>query len=328
MCYEWGDTGAYHDRRQLASLELDVALGVIRECLPARPYFELFGGEPLLHAGIWEVIGLIREGNCEVAFPTNGTLVERYAEQLVTYQPNRVWISLDGPGPINDAQRGRGVFKQALRGLGALAAAKGRRRSRLPEVGITCVVTPANHRHIEELFLDTLDLSQIGLVSIELQSYATEAQYREYARLLREEFGVLSASHARAYVRDPALFAAMDREAIARQMQRVRATCVERGIPFFSQPRTIEIDNLDCYLRGDWAAMVDKRNRCAFPWAYAEVSARGDVTTCHTFYDAPIGNVHEKPLLEIWHDQRLKRLRSYLRNGLLPICTACCRYYQ
>jgi radical SAM protein with 4Fe4S-binding SPASM domain len=328
MCYEWGESGAYHHKRPLASLDLDVALHVIRECLPAKPYFELFGGEPLLHAGIWDVIGLIRAGGCEVAFPTNGTLVERCAERLVAAQPNRIWISLDGPEPINDAQRGRGVFRQVLRGLDALTAARRRHVSRLPAVGITCVVTPNNHRHLEELFLETLDLSQIDYVSIELQSYATEAQYGEYTRMLREEFGVLSASYARAYVRDPAFFAEMDREALAGQMQRIRSRCGERGIRFFSQPRQIDAANLDRYLRGDWAAMPDRRPRCAVPWACAEVSARGDVTTCHTFYDSPIGNVHEQPLLEIWRGDRAKQFRSRLRDGLLPICTACCRYYQ
>jgi len=328
MCYEWGLTGAYHHTGQPATLNLDVTLNVIRECLPAKPYFELFGGEPLLYPGIWDVITVIREGGCELAFPTNGTLVERCAARLVASGPNRIWISLDGPEPTNDSQRGRGVFKQVMRGLDALSAAKRSHRSRLPAIGITYVVTPDNHRHIEELFLDTLDLSQIDLVSIELQSYVTAAQYQEYARLLREEFGVLSASYARAYVRDPEVFAAMDREAMARQMRRIEARCRELGVRFFSQPRTIDKVNLDRYLRGDWAAMPDRRRRCAVPWACAEVSARGDVTTCHTFYDSPIGNVHEKPLLEIWRDERATHLRSYLRNGLLPICTACCRYYQ
>src|SRR5205807_8685021 len=76
MCYEWGETGAYHDKPTLASLDLDVALRIVRECLPARPYFELFGGEPLLHPGIWDVISAIRTGGCELAFPTNGTLLE------------------------------------------------------------------------------------------------------------------------------------------------------------------------------------------------------------------------------------------------------------
>ncbi|MCU1277797.1 MAG: radical protein, partial [bacterium] len=280
-----------------------------------------------LHPGIWDVIRLIRESGCEIAFPTNGTLIEEHAERLVDAQPSRVWISLDGPERVNDAQRGNGVFKRAMRGLDALTAAKRRRSAHAPEVGITCVVTPANHLHLEELFFEAIDLGQIGFVSIELQSFATAEQHRQYARLLRDEFGVPSASYARAYVRDPALFAAMDRDAIARQMTRIRAACAERNIRFFSQPKTLEAGNLDRYLSGDWAAMADKRNRCGFPWTYAEISARGDVTTCHTFYDLPIGNVYQQPLLEIWRGERLQRLQAHLRKELFPICTACCRYY-
>ena len=81
MCYEWGETGAYHDKPTLAALDLDVALRVVRDCLPARPYFELFGGEPLLHPGIWEIISTIRAAGCELAFPTNGTLLEQHADR-------------------------------------------------------------------------------------------------------------------------------------------------------------------------------------------------------------------------------------------------------
>jgi radical SAM protein with 4Fe4S-binding SPASM domain len=108
----------------------------------------------------------------------------------------------------------------------------------------------------------------------------------------------------------------------------VRAACAARGVRFRSSPRTTTAENLDRYLRGDWDSMVDRRSRCAVPWTYAEISARGEVTPCHTFYDAPIGNVHEQPLLEIWRGARLQQLRAHLRTGLLPICTACCRYYQ
>jgi len=327
MCYEWGETGVYHDRRS-ATLDLDVALRVIRDCLPTRPYFELFGGEPLLYPGIWQVISAIRGGGSELAFPTNGTLVEEHADAIVAHRPNRVWISLDGPREVNDAQRGNGVFKREMRGLDALVAAKRRHGSDLPVIGITCVVTPGNHLHIEELFLKALDLSHIGLVSVELQSYATEAQYRQYARLLRDELGVPTAPYARAYVRDPLLFAAMDRAAISRQLVRVQAACAERGIRFFSQPKHIDADNIDRYLGARWAEMTDRRSRCAVPWMYAEVSARGDVTTCNTFYDAPIGNVYQQTLMDIWSGERAATLRAQLRKGLLPICTACCRYYQ
>lgn len=328
MCYEWGETGAYHDMRTLAVLDPGVARRVIDETLPTKPYFELFGGEPLLYDGLWDVIRQIREGGCELAFPTNGTLLDRHAARLVEIPPSRIWISLDGPQDVNDAQRGRGVYKRAMRGLEALVDARRARGARLPEIGITCVVTVANHARLDELFLGALDLSEIDLISIDLQTYATEAQYRAYARLLRQDLGVPTAPHARAYVRDPASFDAIDRGVLARQIERIRAASAERGVRFYSHPKTATAENLDHYLRGAWSAMVDRKERCAIPWTYAEVSARGDVTTCHTFYDAPLGNVYEQPLLDIWRGPRLAQLRAQLRTGLLPICTACCRYYQ
>ena len=327
MCYEWGETGAYHGRKHLAELKLDVLLQAVRDCLPAKPYFEFFGGEPLLYEGIWDVIRLIREGGCELAFPTNGTLVEQHAERLVQTPPSKLWLSLDGPESINDRQRGNGVFKRAMRGFERLSTLKRQQGSRWPELGVTYVVTPLNWRHIAEFFLEGIDLSQLAFVSLELQSYATEAQHSHYARVVEAEFGVTATPCAKAYVRDPATFAGMDAASITQQLRQVRDACAARGVRFYSQPRTLEVENLTHYLTAQWDRMVDKRSRCGFPWAYAEVSARGDVTTCHSFYDVTIGNLYEQPLPDIWRGERLSRVQAHLREQLFSICTACCRYY-
>jgi MoaA/NifB/PqqE/SkfB family radical SAM enzyme len=77
MRHEWDDGGAYHGQETLAELALPLVLRTVRECLPARPCFEFFGGEPLLHAGIREVFALIRGAGCELACPTNGNLHEQ-----------------------------------------------------------------------------------------------------------------------------------------------------------------------------------------------------------------------------------------------------------
>jgi radical SAM protein with 4Fe4S-binding SPASM domain len=114
---------------------------------------------------------------------------------------------------------------------------------------------------------------------------------------------------------------------LASQVSNVARACAGRGILFHSQPRTAEAGNLRSYFTADWQRMVDRRSRCAVPWVSAEISARGDVTTCHTFYDLSLGNIHKTSLLEIWRGARLARLREQLREGLLPICTACCRYH-
>jgi radical SAM protein with 4Fe4S-binding SPASM domain len=73
--------------------------------------------------------------------------------------------------------------------------------------------------------------------------------------------------------------------------------------------------------------MRDHHHRCAVPWMYAEVSARGDVTTCHSFYDIVVGNIYENSLMDIWRGDRAAAVRAHLRQELFPICTACCRYY-
>ncbi|SMH41865.1 radical SAM protein [Azospirillum agricola] len=327
MCYEWGEAGAYHERAELAELDPSLVLRTVRECLPAKPYFEFFGGEPLLYRGIWDVIALIREGGCELAFPTNGTLVERHAERLVRTAPTGLWLSVDGPQAINDQQRGKGVFRQAMNGFAALERAKRAAGSRFPELGITYVVTPLNHRHIADFFLDGIDLSRLAFVSIELQSYATTAEHQDYAAVAERVFGVTATPCAKAYVRDPAVFAGMDVEAVVEQMTRVRDACARHGVRFHSQPRTLEVGNLTHYLSAEWDRMADRRSRCGFPWAYAEISARGEVTTCHSFYDLSIGNLNEQPLAEIWQGEKAKRMRAHLRETLFPICTACCRYH-
>jgi radical SAM protein with 4Fe4S-binding SPASM domain len=244
----------------------------------------------------------------------------------VSANPTRVWVSLDGPREINDAQRGAGVYDRATRGIDAIDRLKRETGDPYPELGVTFVVTPDNHHTIEDFFLE-LDLSRLNAVSIEMQNYVTAEQHRHYARVAHEKFGVTSTPSAAGYVRDPALFANVDAEAVACQMRRVRDECRERGIRFFSMPHTLESETIAAYLSADWTAMADHHQRCAVPWMYAEISARGDVTTCHTFYDLTIGNIYDRSLIDIWRGERAAEVRSHLRRELFSICTACPRYY-
>lgn len=326
MCYEWGESGAYTALPGLAELDLDVLLERLEECLPGKPRVEFFGGEPLLYRGIWKLLQVLGDAGCDVSFPTNGTTLARHARRLVSANPTRVWISLDGPKEINDAQRGAGVYDRATRGIDAIDRLKHKTGDPYPELGLTFVVTPDNHHTIEEFFLE-LDLSRFGAVSIELQSYVTAEQHRHYASVAREKFGVMTTPSAAAYVRDPAVFADVDADAVACQMRGVQDECRQRGIRFFSQPHTLESETIAAYLSADWTAMADHHRRCAVPWMYAEISARGEVTTCHSFYDITVGNIYERSLIDIWHGERAAEVRSHLRRELFSICTACTRYY-
>ena len=327
MCYEWGETGSYHNKKNLTSLDYSVVRRVIKDCLPGKPYFGLFGGEPLLYPQIGDVIKLIKEGGCRIDIPTNGTLVEKYAELLVETQPNRLWISLDGPEEVNDKQRGKGVFQKVISGIEKLYEIRRIRQSDLPKIGVTYIVTPLTYCYIEEFFLSCLDLSKIDHLSIEFQCYATEEQYKRHREILKNEFSIFSVPIAKGIIQEPATFADMDFELIVQQMVKVREVCQKLGIYFIAYPKTIELNNVQNFFTARWSEMIDKKSLCAFPWIYIEISARGDVTVCHTFYDLSIGNVYKANILDIWKGERIKQVRKYLRKELFPICTACARYY-
>jgi len=181
---------------------------------------------------------------------------------------------------------------------------------------------------VARCFLESLDLAALDFVSVVLQNFATAAEVDAYETIARRDFGGVSALHARGYEQEPEHFAEIDRASLAAQIAEVRAACRRAGVLFFSNPMTTDRVNLDHYFTARWGELADRRERCAFPWIYAEVSARGEVTTCHSFYDVTVGNLHEEGLLEIWRGERIERLREHLRERLFPICTACCRYYE
>ncbi|WP_148042771.1 radical SAM protein [Pedobacter jejuensis] len=330
MCYQWGETGSYLDfgKENLKLLSFEVIKDIINDCGDTKPYIGLYGGEPLMHPEIFEILRFLKEKEIKTYIDTNGTLNEKNAEKLIDSKVDLLWISLDGPPDINDRQRGNGVYKRVIKGIDRISYLKNQRNVTTPKLGISLTVTPLNYAYINELFFDNLDLSQIGSISIELQNFATAEEHSEYAKILNEEFELnTTAPIAKGLVQDPAIFSEMDTVLITSQLVRLKEACIERGINFNSSLKTLEPSNFKSYFEGNWNEMGDKKHHCSFPLTYAEITAKGDVVVCHTFYDHILGNVYETGFNAIWNGEKLKKLRSYLRKQLLPICTACCRYY-
>jgi radical SAM protein with 4Fe4S-binding SPASM domain len=328
MCYEWGQQGSYHRQAAAAELDYDAAERVIADVAPYRPYFGLFGGEPLLYPKIAAVLEHIQRCGCGVDIPTNGLLLGTHADMLVETGPRRLWISLDGPQAINDQQRGAGVFGRVAAGIAQLYEARQSRRREYPKLGVTLIVTPLNYRYVQPFFADLLADFHLDHISIEFQNYATLAEYQAYCQVLRQEFKVSAAPVAAGVIQEPTSFAAIDCEELARQIVAVKQLCEQRQVYFIAYPKTVSAANYRAFFAANWQGMADWKNKCAFPWIYAEVNARGGVTSCHTFYDLTLGNVYEQGLLEIWRSAAYERYRNHLRRTLFPTCTACSRYYS
>ena len=128
-CSPDNHTLEFMTRRQIAGY-----IEQAERCGVKELYFT--GGEPFLHPEIFEILG----GTLQIApvcVLTNGVLItERFAQRLgelaaATEFSLEIRVSLDAPEEeANDAIRGPGVFRKALRGL-----------QRLQEVGLMPIVT-------------------------------------------------------------------------------------------------------------------------------------------------------------------------------------------
>jgi MoaA/NifB/PqqE/SkfB family radical SAM enzyme len=327
MCYEWGVAGSYHGKESLAVLEFSVIERILGECGPSRPHIDLFGGEPLLHPRIGDVIKAIKNKGCVLDIPTNGLLVGPNAGMLVEAQVDRLWISLDGPDKINDTQRGKGVFQKVMQGIRELRRVREKEKSDFPKLGITYVVTALNHAYLENFFFRSMDISQLDHVSIEFQTFITDIHYERYTEFIKKEFGVGIAPSARGYIVDVRQFKDMDFSEMSRQIERIREFSEANNKYLVVHPQTTTPKNIESYFKADWKSLENHRAFCPFPWLHLEISARGEAFTCHAFHDLPIGNIYNQSLLEIWNGEKINAVRQYLRRNTLPVCPACCLFH-
>ena len=82
-------------------------------------YFDIVGGEPLVHPDIFEILRFAYKIGLRVIFNTNATLITKEkARMLKDANPHMlIGVSLDGSTPeVNDRIRGEGSFERTLRG--------------------------------------------------------------------------------------------------------------------------------------------------------------------------------------------------------------------
>lgn len=330
MCYYFGEIGVYSQNkinRKPESLDIKKVTQVIRYLKPANPSYSLFGGEPFVYPSIEVLIEEIKNSNCFIDTPTNGTLLEDFAKILVKTSFDSIRVSLDGPRKQNDNQRGKGSFDKAINGIKAVVEEKERQNKTKPELSIIYTITPENFDSIEELFLEDLNLDYFNWVTIQMQNFITQEMGKDYAKFLEREFGIENSVYWKGLVQDPWDFDLIDREELSRQVRNVKNKLKEKGKHLLLLPPSFSPKNLDAYLKADWSNMKDQYKGCIIPWVSADIVANGDVAPCHVFYDLVMGNIYENSFKDIWFGTNFQKFRGYITKNFMSICPGCCILY-
>lgn len=277
-------------QRQLESLR---ALGV--------RWVVLSGGEPLMHSEFGALCRLLRAADVRITILTTGLLLKTYAAAVVEYAGD-VIVSLDGPAELHDQIRNipraferLNVGVQALRNL----------RPDFP-VSARCTVQKTNFHALRATVRAArrLGLNSISFLAADVTSQAFNrpggwGPERQQAVALDNQQVDRLATEVEGLISDctgdiASGFIVESPHKLRRIVQHFRAQLGQ--VPFVAPP-------------------------CNAPWVSAVVEADGTVRPC--FFHAPLGNLHEEPLLHILNSHEAVAFRRSLDVSTHLVCRRC-----
>ncbi len=325
MCGQWGIEGS---SRELppdvlrSELTLNELKSLIDDVKSHKPNITLFGGEPFLYRGWAELVHYVKESGLRCNIITNGTLLEKYAEDVVRLGVNEIIFSLDGTREIHDKIRGaEGIFDKAWKGLQAVNDWKAKKARQAPLINISSTIFETNYLHLPEIVGIAEDLHASSTTFHHLIFLSRQA-YERHNEVFEKLFHVTCLDW-RGFVRNSV--PDIDAERLIREMNGLRKRNYRTGVYFY--PNLTEEEIRRYYTNLDFKPSSYKC-RCVSPWMVAYIFPDGSVRPCQSL-NYVAGNVKKDSFKTIWNNQKYLQFRRATReNKLYPVCYRCTELYR
>jgi MoaA/NifB/PqqE/SkfB family radical SAM enzyme len=321
MCGQWseqgyvrGDTGRLRREMTLADWKR-----VIDELAAhGTPALLLRGGEPFMLPGIVELLEYIHSRGMFISIDTNGTLLDRYAEDIVRLGNMHLTVSVDGPEDVHDAVRGiPGTFQRLKQGVARIAeleAAGGNRISR----SICFTISQYNYCSLGAM-PDVARSLGLGSIAIVPYYYFPERVGQEYDRELQalgcSAFSWVGFHHEQSGV---------DFEEFRRQLQKYKENLGEvYDYPYLK----LSEDEYRAWF-ADPSTPVGPHQNCTNVEKLIDIQPDGSANFCVDFVDYSIGTVKDTSIEELWNGERAERFRRLRRSKPLAVCCRCGAKYM
>jgi radical SAM protein with 4Fe4S-binding SPASM domain len=308
----------YDPRRELP---LAAWVELLEQVKSFRPRLHLTGGEPMVYPQFKELVQEIKKRRFFMRLTTNGTLLAGKADFLVASGVEVVVVSLDGPPEFHDRIRGQeGIFARATAGFRALAAQRDKFGGYEPLLVINCTISRANLPVLDQMVPIAQELGA-DILQFHHTIFDWPANVAKHNRLLSPErsrkwgldlaFPSISEhEYYQSEIRPADIPVLVDRLKEARRVAKGRLNLI------FVPNLPLELIE-PYYLDLDYPfAPICKRL-----WKSCRIYPDGTIAPC---FHAMVGNIRERPFLELWNNPKMQRLREIINRGLLPGCARCC----
>jgi MoaA/NifB/PqqE/SkfB family radical SAM enzyme len=308
MCGQGSSRGL---RRQLSRTSLEACFE--GDSLDGKRVY-LWGGEPLLHPEIHEIIGFFKRKGARVGLNTNGYEIDRHLERLMSGGLDRLILSVDGiDARTHDSIRGvSGSFSRLVKAMERFAAMSGTWTS--CRMRINFVVLPSNYQQIPEM-VEWCRAQGAYRVQFQLPMFLSSERLSAYSTWIWKQTGRAIRDY-RSFLQQ---FDSFECGQLAELMKHVATS----GPPFarFYPFECLTEPELELYFKSD---LPVRSCRCDMFDGRVAIDATGSFVTCPDFPDIPYSDLDGG----VARSQGVRRMRKQLEepHGPLPVCVRCCHF--
>lgn len=322
-CYQWNEDG-YHHAMPVLERKADLDLGLFRRLMEetrehrSRTY--LWGGEPLVHRQIGEILEELRKDEREITICTNGHLIDRHYPALVELGGRlELLLALEGFEEQHDAIRGKGSFARVM---GAIERMIADRKAGKFDVKISIHVV-INNENLLTLHSFIRHLADVGvdLVLITFPWYISGETSQAMDGYVAEKFDWLIDTGRTHHTWDAFKYRVEPASvpALLEQLRLINADAWPMNVRY--QPE-LEEDEIEAFISGA-EMVVQAASHCSVLDTRIDIGPTGHATACKFFSEFAVGDLKDRSLAEVWNGEAYRRIREELRNGLTPACSKC-----
>ena len=333
-CGQWGSTGFFKDagdQKDSKSLDKEVFKSFIDQVAPFKPTIFLTGGEPFLHKDIIELIQHIKSRNLVCWIVSNGTMFEKYAEEIVDAGVDVLYVSIDGPAEMHDEVRGMvNCYEKIKSGVEKIKELKARRALNTPKLCQISTISNHSYKNLSSFPDITEDLGFDMLII--KHSYFTLTEVGKKYEEVMEKYFSCSAPSWKGWARDDF---GMDLDFIQKSLYDMQERKNKFLLSFFPH---VKVEDIHKYYSNDPELFYpikkngkvskgtygDKYMKCIAPWTHLMVYPNGEAMICNDNPDYILGNIYDDSFKEIWNGEKARKFRKFIRKHSLPICSRCC----
>jgi len=257
------------------------------------------GGEPFFHPGIMDILEFSKACGMKIFMNTNFTLIdEKIAKRLVELKVDHIHVSLlAGSGETyagihpNKSEETFERMKDILKYISFLKIEKDQHlHNPLPHINLYYVIFNRNYHEIDAMVdlavdvkADSVEFTPVDVIPGKTECLLmNEAQAAQVAERVRYQFGRLEAYNKnepiKTYIAQKDSF-----------IKRISSSFAKEG---------------------KYEAETITKQPCYVGWAFARISATGDVHPCLKAHKLSVGNIYDEPFAKIWNGPQQQLFRD------------------